>query len=90
MRKSVIVPYIDCIVRDNCLEEAYKLVLQYDHLIMENNIADNKMMWMSVLNGCNTANNTDLAQTIYDQIRERFGDKAEHQDYMSAASTIIL
>eukprot|EP01083_Nonionella_stella_P004631 13445_1 len=89
MKTQVVAAYIDCISRKEYLQEAYALALEYDECTRQNKENDNKMMWMSLLSGCTKCKNIGLAQSVYNEIEQRYGKSLKHKDLMSAASQLL-
>ena len=84
-KDQVIAVYIDCVASNGDLQESYEMALDHDHI----KETDNKMMWMSVLNACTKHKDRDLAQRVYNEIHQRYGEAAAHNDFMSAASQLL-
>ena len=75
---------IDCLSRNNEVESAYRLILEYDGL--SDDRRSNEVMWMSLMNGCRASNNMEIAQICYDQFVGRF---AGNTAYLSSATVLM-
>ena len=80
--KNTINALVDCFARNGCLEEAYHVILDY-----KNN--GQQMLpysvWMSLLNGCRKYRNKEIAENVFNEMKQYKYNK----DKLGAASILL-
>lgn len=69
----IISKLIDCYARNGFIKQAYDLLMDYERNKIEKESKNNdKAMWMSVLNACNVHEHQTMAETVFQQMSQRF------------------
>eukprot|EP01084_Bolivina_argentea_P173952 301317_1 len=76
---------VDCFARNGYLKEAYDVIKEIDNY---NELLLPYSVWMCLLNGCRKYRNKEIAENVFNEMKERF-DGIKYKNKLGAASIIL-